>query len=576
MIAPQIPDNENERLKNLQSYNILDTLPEQQYDDITTIASQICNTPISLITLVDKNRQWFKSRVGLGATETPRKYAFCAHAINEPDKLFEIKNSFEDERFHDIPLVTGDPKVIFYAGVPLVNSEGFSMGTLCVIDHEPRSLNDQQKETLRALSRQVISQLELRKKNILLEEELKLKAEREVELIRLKDIAEKSIVVKEEFLSNMSHEIRTPLNAVIGMTHLLLEGSPRKDQIEKLKTLHFAGENLLALVNDILDFNKIEAGKVSFENIPFNIIEITQNLKQAFIFKAEEKGIALKVLIDSDIPELIKGDPTRLVQLLNNLLGNALKFTQNGKVSLSIEMLEENQNDFLLRFKVKDTGIGISEEQIARIFDRFSQANETTTRKYGGTGLGLSIVKKLLELQNSQIEITSKPEEGSCFSFKLKFDKVNEESNFVMNYSENEKLLNSNKSTYDLTGIKVLLAEDNSINQIIASEFLNNWNVQIDYAVNGLEAVNKVRQNDYDLILMDIQMPEMDGYEATRKIKELGGAKAEIPILAMTASAMLGVRDKLHTFGMKDHILKPFNPKELNTKLAKYTRKIKH
>ncbi|UZR93488.1 GAF domain-containing hybrid sensor histidine kinase/response regulator [Chondrinema litorale] len=576
MIAPKVPDNENERLRNLQSYNILDTFPEQQYDDITTIASQICNTPISLITLVDKNRQWFKSRVGLGATETSREYAFCAHAINEPDQLFEVKNSFEDKRFHDNPLVTGEPRVIFYAGVPLVNSAGFSLGTLCVIDHEPRSLNDQQKETLKALSRQVISQLELRKKNIQLEEELKLKEERETELIRLKDLAEKSIVAKEEFLSNMSHEIRTPLNAVIGMTHLLIENNPREDQIAKLNTLHFAGENLLALVNDILDYNKIEAGKVNFENIPFNIIEITQNLKQAFIFKAEEKGVALKLFIDSDIPELIKGDPTRLVQLLNNLLGNALKFTQKGKVCLSIEILEENPDNLLLRFKVKDTGIGISKEQIDKIFERFSQANESTTRKYGGTGLGLSIVKKLLELQNSKIEISSQPEQGSCFSFDLRFDKVNEESAFVMNYKKKEQFPNSNKSAYDLSGIKVLLAEDNSINQIIASEFLKNWNVEIDYAVNGLEAVNKVIENDYDLILMDIQMPEMDGFEAAKKIKELGGTKAEIPILAMTASAMLGVRNKLHSFGMKDHILKPFNPKELNSKLAKYTRKIKH
>ncbi|UZR98202.1 ATP-binding protein [Chondrinema litorale] len=385
--------------------------------------------------------------------------------------------------------------------------------------------------------------------------------------------AKQAAEAKSAFLSNMSHEIRTPLNAVIGMTHLLLEASPRPDQYEKLNTLRFSGDNLLALVNDILDYSKIESGKVSFENIPFNIYEITHSLKQTFAFKAQEKGLKVKVQLDSDIPEIIKGDPTRLVQLLNNLMGNALKFTEKGKVSLSIELMEELDEKIVLLFEVRDTGIGISNEKIDKIFERFTQANESTTREFGGTGLGLSIVKKLLELQNSKIEIESEEGKGTCFSFKLCFNKP--DNDISLSSNTNDTSSQHTTSNYDLSGLKVLLAEDNAINQMIATEFLTNWNVNLDYAINGIEAIEKVTNNDYDVVLMDIQMPDMDGYQAALRIKEMNNEKANIPILAMTASAMLDVKEKIKDIGMEGHILKPFNPKELNTKLAQYIKKNK-
>ena len=377
--------------------------------------------------------------------------------------------------------------------------------------------------------------------------------------------AKQAAEAKSAFLSNMSHEIRTPLNAVLGMTHLLLEGNPREDQINKLKTLKFSGDNLLALVNDILDYNKIESGMITFEKIPFNLYEITHTLKQGFQFKAEEKGIRLKVQMDSDVPKVIIGDPTRLTQILNNLMSNALKFTEEGKVTLAVEVLEEEENEIVLLFEIIDTGIGISQSQIDKIFERFTQANESTTRKFGGTGLGLSIVKRLIELQGSQIKIESEEGKGSCFSFRLRFGVVKED--FTSGVSKKQVL---ETNYYDLQGLRVLLVEDNVINQLIATEFLNSWNVTLDMAENGLIAVEKVTDNDYDVILMDIQMPEMDGYQATMRIKAMSGEKANIPILAMTASAMLDVRDKLHTIGMEDHILKPFNPQKLNSKLYAY------
>ncbi|UZR99297.1 PAS domain-containing hybrid sensor histidine kinase/response regulator [Chondrinema litorale] len=381
--------------------------------------------------------------------------------------------------------------------------------------------------------------------------------------------AKQAAEAKSAFLSNMSHEIRTPLNAVLGMTHLLLEGSPREDQINKLKTLKFSGDNLLALVNDILDYNKIESGMITFEKIPFNLYEITHTLKQGFQFKAEEKGIRLKVQMDSDVPKVIIGDPTRLTQILNNLISNALKFTEEGKVTLGVEVLEEEEKDIVLLFEIIDTGIGISQSQIDKIFERFTQANDSTTRKFGGTGLGLSIVKRLIELQGSQIKIESEEGNGSSFSFRLRFGLAKEEEN--SNGVVKNQVLETNY--YDLQGLRVLLVEDNMVNQLIATEFLNSWNVSLELAENGLVAVEKVTDNNYDVILMDIQMPEMDGYQATMRIKAMGREKANIPILAMTASAMLDVRDKLHSIGLEDHILKPFNPQKLNSKLYAYMPK---
>ena len=560
MIQPKIPNNENERLNNLKSYDILDTAPEIQYDDITKIAAQICNTPIALISLIDENRQWFKSHHGLEVSETPREVAFCAHAINNPSQTLEVNNANNDVRFQDNPLVTGEPNVIFYVGVPLQSSEGFPLGTLCVIDHKQRELSKEQLSAMEALSRQVIAQLDLRKKNKILENEIQLKLEREKELINLHQIAKKNLAIKDEFLSNMSHEIRTPLNAIIGMTYLLLKNNPREDQIERLNTLHFSGNNLMSLINNILDYSKIEAGKIQLENISFNVLNTVNHLRNTFKNIANEKGIKFKSLIDSDIPHLLIGDPTRLVQILNNLINNAIKFTEQGKVTLNIEISEEFDKSICLFFTIQDTGIGIDEDKIKSIFERFKQANEGTTRQYGGTGLGLSIVKKLLELHNSSINVQSKPGKGSCFSFYLKFEKANSNT-FPDQVNFND---------FDLAGINILLAEDNETNQIIATEFLKSWNVNLHIVSNGLEALQMVKKNDYDIILMDIQMPKMDGYQATSEIKKLGGQKAKIPILAMTASTMLDKKHRLMKAGFEEHILKPFDPNELCAKLKKY------
>jgi signal transduction histidine kinase/ActR/RegA family two-component response regulator len=384
-------------------------------------------------------------------------------------------------------------------------------------------------------------------------------------LIKAKVQAEQAAIAKSQFLSTMSHEIRTPMNAVIGFTHLLMQ-DPREDQKEYLKTLKFSAENLLVLINDILDFSKIEAGKIEFEDVDFSVRDLISNIKQATKQKASEKNIQLKLLIDDDIPEIVTGDPVRLGQIITNLVSNAVKFTSKGKVTICTTLISNNSSKTTINFEVKDTGIGIPKEKQESIFESFTQASSDTTRKYGGTGLGLTITRRLLELQGSEIRLKSVEGEGSVFSFDLSFG------------SSTKKISSKSKTLHkmvkeSLKGTRVLIAEDNQINVVLAKEFFRRWDVDCDVAENGIIALQLVKTNDYDLVLMDLQMPEMDGYETTEQIRKLNGTRyKDLPIVALTASAMLNIQDKAFIVGMNDYISKPFNPDELYSKIKQYSR----
>lgn len=384
-------------------------------------------------------------------------------------------------------------------------------------------------------------------------------------LIKAKELAEQAVIVKSQFLSTMSHEIRTPMNAVIGFTHLLMQ-NPRPDQVGKLKTLKFSAENLLVLINDILDFNKIEAGMIEFEKVDFSIKELISNIRETMIQKAREKDIQLRLLIDEGLPELVIGDPVRLGQIIINLVSNAIKFTREGKVIISAILCHQDSVSTTINFEVADTGIGIPDDKQQYIFESFTQASSDTTRKYGGTGLGLTITRRLLELQGSSISLKSKLGEGSVFSFELSF------LNSTCKLEKTEITTNGLKDS--LEGIRLLIAEDNQINVLVAQEFFAQWNVDCDVAENGVLALELIKINDYDLVLMDLQMPEMDGYETTRRVRELNGDKyKQLPIIALTASAMLNIQDKAFLIGMNDYISKPFNPDELYMKIRQYGRK---
>jgi PAS domain S-box-containing protein len=384
-------------------------------------------------------------------------------------------------------------------------------------------------------------------------------------LIKAKEQAEQASQAKAQFLSTMSHEIRTPMNAVIGITHLLLMNNPLPDQVKNLDLLKFSGENLLHLLNDILDFSKIEAGKVHFEEVDFSIKNLLSGIKHSLGIRAEEKGIQLNMLTDPELPAMLKGDPTRLSQVLNNLLGNAIKFTEKGHVSLSLDVLENNPDEILLEFTVSDTGIGIPAEKLQHIFDSFSQASTDTTRKYGGTGLGLAITKKLLELQGSQIQVESEAGKGSKFFFRLPFgpSMAKPAGN---RYPQAD--LNTNQG---LNAHRILLVEDNPVNTVVAAHFLESWGVEVEVAENGARACELVQAQTFALVLMDLQMPVMDGYQATKRIRETYDKK-ELPIIALTADAMQGVQEQIHAAGMNDYISKPFSPDELYKKILNHVK----
>lgn len=963
MKTPAIPSNESQRIKALNAYQILDTLPEQEYDDITKIASQICGTPIALVSLIDEDRQWFKSHHGLPVQETPRELAYCAHAINEPDKILEVPDALEDERFHDNPLAIGDPYVRFYAGAPLTDDEGNTLGTLCVIDHKERHLTEEQKETLWALSRQVVALLQLRREYIrrsqtdqnfnelvenlgdgvfeldengkctyanskmlqmlqrsssevlktsiwdmifaedveemksfygkqfkkqsekcyyeyriqpkkgepiwlsqnttmvyeddkmvrlrsisrdisetkALEKELaikeslyKLVSENSTDLIAIheldatykfvspsareimgytsdeligkspydfihpedigrlkkgphegtlegesvknveyrlrrkdgsyvwmesytnpisdhnddivafqtssrnitekkneelkiskhldgltllnelaslptrdedvlknaikkvtmhlgmdagiigqikgdffmvkysfsskkqindlkkysvektcssiafeqggilltdkrldpdieahpcfsndtigtylgscifknrekygtvdligfdenqneistydkeflqlfsnwigyilesqeeKDLLEKAkkhaeaaSEAKDSFLSMMSHEIRTPLNGIIGTTHLLLSKSPTQLQLPHLKVLEQSSNNLMAIVNDILDFNKIEEGKVQIDKIAFDLHELVSSIFNNYKTQGDEKGIDVVLNYDASLSNFYIGDSVRISQILHNLLNNAVKFTHEGQVSLNLEVTNKHDNFDEIEFLIKDSGVGIPKSKQDEVFDVFIQADKTTARKFGGSGLGLAITKRLLELMNSHINLESTEGVGSSFSFRL-----------IMPRSSAE---NAKKTTIRHTGfhplnVTILLVEDNIFNRAIAKDFLESWSCKVLEAGDGKEALKTLEKEDIHLVLLDLQMPVMDGYETIRSIRSNPSDTIKnLPVIALTAAAMGDVENKVYEAGMDEFITKPFHPADFYQKIS--------
>ncbi|PSR54831.1 hypothetical protein AHMF7605_15635 [Adhaeribacter arboris] len=388
----------------------------------------------------------------------------------------------------------------------------------------------------------------------------RLEAENELKKAKIK--AEQSAKSKELFLANMSHEIRTPMNGILGMAALLKKTDLNDTQQNYLKLIKESAQNLLVIINDVLDVAKIESGKLKLEKIPFNVNEILQSAHQSLTYKAEEKDILLRLKPLSLATPLVAGDPYRLTQILINLLSNAIKFTEEGKVELAAEIVKETIFDYTLCFSVTDTGIGIPVNKLDKIFESFVQANSDTTRKYGGTGLGLSICKNLVELQGGRIWVKSKPRQGTTFTFELTYPKAHLAEDL-------NNIAPSNNDYTSLQSLKILLAEDNAINRFMAESILINWGVQLSIANNGKEAVKLHQEHTFDIILMDIQMPEMGGVEATRIIRQMPDpVKAQIPIIALTANALKGDSDTYLKAGMNDYMSKPYEEEKLFYKIS--------
>ncbi len=384
-----------------------------------------------------------------------------------------------------------------------------------------------------------------------------------VSLQEARERAEKSEKIMEQFLANMSHEIRTPMNAVIGMTHLLLNTPVNSDQEKYLNTIKYASDNLLVIINDILDLSKIEAGRFMFEEIPFRMSKVTEGVLDTLKLKAREKSIDLQLDYDKNIPDLLIGDPVRLNQILLNLMNNAVKFTEKGYVKLTVSVTQLQENRVEIGFEVKDTGIGIPENKLGQIFDSFMQADTETSRKFGGTGLGLTISKQLVKLLDGELVASSKEGIGSIFSFRLKYYISEDESTQQPAAPDLDSFLEK------IRQMRILVVEDNSFNQEVARETLQGKVQQITIAANGKEAIDILEKESFDLVLMDIKMPVMDGFQATQHIREKTEAPVNrIPIIAITAHASRTEREKCLSFGMNDYITKPFVPSLLLEKIA--------
>lgn len=386
------------------------------------------------------------------------------------------------------------------------------------------------------------------------------------ELLAAKNTAEESQHAGEQFLAKMSHEIRTPMNGIIGLTDILLKEGGTKQQLEYLGLIKQSADNLLVIINDILDLSKIRSGKIQFENIDINLRTLFKTLYAATLPKAAEKNIAYNYTVDEHIPEFVKGDSVRLNQIMLNLISNAIKFTQKGRIQFGAALVSQTDNKLLLQFKVEDSGIGIAEKDQSKIFETYTQAGTDTTRKFGGTGLGLPIVKQLVEMQGGSIQLQSQPGVGSIFSFTLPF-----------NPSENKKTVKVQETSHSdkeennqLNGLSVLLVDDNHINRLLVTHLLQQKGYTILEAGSGKEAIEKLKEEDIDIVLMDISMPDMDGLEATRIIRKMEPAYIrQIPVIAMTAHAFKEQIQEALDAGMNDYISKPFKPEEMFEKIEK-------
>lgn len=388
----------------------------------------------------------------------------------------------------------------------------------------------------------------------------------ENDLIQAKKEADQARMAEHQFLANMSHEIRTPMNSVIGMTHLLYEAKPSPTQIEYLDALKFSADSLMGIISNILDLSKIEAGELEFEERHFNLRELILSLQQTFQFKVKEKPVSVVAEYDPKIENHVIGDDTRLNQILTNLLGNASKFTYEGTIGINVKLLKKQGDTYLIEFNVHDTGIGIDTEKLPLIFENFKQVDVEIHRKFGGTGLGLSIVKQLVKLQDGDIKVSSNKGKGSSFTVTLPF------KNSGIRITEVIRPIITEEDHMELfSRTKVLVVEDNKMNQLLITKILKQWNCPFELVENGLIALERSKEKVFDLILMDLHMPEMDGIESCRHIRaDKSNLNNETPIIALTAAALLDERNRVYEVGMNDFLTKPFSPKSLESTMVRW------
>lgn len=552
MDAPQIPADEAERIKALYSADILDTKNEPMFDNLTKLVADVFDVPIVAISLIDDSRQWFKSIQGLDVCETSREVSFCGHVVHQKLPMV-VEDARHDKRFFDNPLVQGGPEIAFYAGVPVFyqyHGEKFPIGTLCVIDDKPRLFDETALKWLQGFAHEIELLLEMR---------------------RTTEKAEAANDAKSTFLANMTHELRTPMSGVIGILDILARAKLNNEQLHQVNLASKSANQMLSVINDILDFSKIDAEKITINQEKFNLYEVFSSVVEAFALhqQSQKKQFILDCQWDEEIN--VSGDPMRLRQVLFNLLGNADKFTTSGTITITAELLDIDSDNLQLNCNVSDTGIGIEQQQLQRLFVPFEQLDNTSSRKYGGTGLGLVISQRLCELMGGGISVDSQLGSGSTFRFFITLQKA-----MVVSDAESENAASLDNKKSALSQLSVLIAEDDLTNRFTLEHFLKRLDINFDSAINGCEAIEKLSQSEngkqYDVILMDCQMPEKDGFETSRLIRTEHDMRRyqQVPIIALTANALEGDREKCLEAGMTDYMTKPVDMNTLITKLYQW------
>ena len=560
MIPAPIPSNETARLAALQRYAVLDTGPEEAFEDIVALARFICGTPISLLALVDTDRAWFKARSGIAIPYTPREQSFCAHALDPSGAPLVVSDALDDPRFAGNPLVTGRPNVRFYAGAPLITPDGHVLGSLCVVDTEPRRLSAEQLGALRALARQAIAHLELRRQTAALEARVAELNATEERLRQATLAAEAATAAKSQFVANMSHEIRTPLNAVIGYAQLLTTDAQAHDlpaqTVEYLHTIERGGKTVSDIINNLLQLSKLEAGKIERfeEDVPLR--PFLQDLYELQLAEASKRGVIWRFEPGPGLARTARLDRTKVAQIVLNLSGNALKFTPAGKAA----QLSADYSRGELAIELRDEGIGIAHERQAAVFQPFEQADESTTRTYGGTGLGLTIVRSLAELMGGSVTLRSAPGQGSSFQVRLP----------VMPSQSGAALPAAAPAQYQARpGTRVVVAEDDPVSQKLMNLILTKLGLEVHIAPDGARAVQLVRELAPALVLMDMHMPEMDGPEAIRAIR--ADPASPQPLMVILSANVFDGRQSsaLADLGISDFLTKPVNRVQLHAVLAR-------
>jgi signal transduction histidine kinase/ActR/RegA family two-component response regulator len=680
VLCASIPENEFERLLALARLNLLDTPPEPEFDAITALASRMLGAPICLVSLIDSKRQWFKARVGLEATETPRDVAFCAHAILGSDPLV-VPDSAADERFADNPLVMGAPHVRSYVGVPLVTAEGHALGTLCAIDNCPRPWTEANIADLRMLAGLLMGKIADREKLaklaatqaelVRVSEQLdhtsrffrevtgivgaggwrlriadhalewtaetwKLHAvpedyvpdlataiefyapeardtirdaveaaidfqqpyDLELPLIRadgqhtwvraagrpvvvdgrvtevlgaFQDVSEAvharaqmqdlaiaaraAARAKEQFLASISHEIRTPLNGVLGLTNALARTDLSGAQREMVSLLQGSGESLERMLTDLLDLTKIDAGHLRLENRPFDLGTEVRRAAEVFKVRADEKALAFRLDIDPACEAQFIGDAVRLRQIVANLTANAVKFTAEGEVVIALSLSRATRRrPAQVVLRVTDTGIGFTPEAAARLFQRFEQADASIAGTFGGTGLGLSICKALVDQMGGTITATGRPQQGATFTVSLPLPRA---AVTAVTEAAPEEL--------SQVALKLLLVDDNAVNRRVIALMLEPFGINILSVDSGAAALEAFADHWFDLVLMDMQMPGMDGLEATRRLRamEIAHGQPRTPVLMLSANVMESRQRAAAQAGCDGHVSKPVTPQTL-------------